>query len=134
LLISSEASAANYSYIIEGYVRYSDGNPAAGAQVTVTMKYSGGGSHSHITTTTSGGYYLITFHKEDWNPGDYYDIVATKGSDYADDLNNLADSSGYAYIDLQFTNPIAEFGSIVGFFVAGTIVAGVVMVTLRRKA
>jgi len=134
MLVPDEVSAASVPYIVEGFVTDSGGSPVLGAVVTVTMRHSGGGSTTHDFTTITGGYYGISFTKDEWNVGDHFDVVATKASYQAENLNNLAEAGAYKRVDLQFGPAIPEFGSIVGLFVAGSAVACVAMIVLRRKS
>ena len=134
MLVPDEVSAASVPYIVEGFVTDSGGSPVLGAVVTVTMRHSGGGSTTHDFTTITGGYYGISFTKDEWNVGDHFDVVATKASYQAENLNILAEAGAYKRVDLQFGPAIPEFGSIVGLFVAGSAVACVAMIVLRRKS
>jgi len=125
--------AATTPKIVEGHAYDSLGQPVDGASVSVTMKHSGGGSTTKYYTTVSGGYYMVTFTKDEWNVNDLIDVVATYDSETASSLDNLADSSGLQTIDVYFSVPIPEFSGMSGVIVATGLCASMVLFLSRRR-
>jgi hypothetical protein len=125
--------AAVTPMIVEGHVYDSLGHPVGGADVSVTVKHISGGSTTKYFTSTSEGYYGVTFTKDEWNVNDLIDVVATYDAETASSLDNLAESSGYEMIDVYFSVPIPEFSDIAETTAMVGLCIVVAMVAIRRR-
>jgi hypothetical protein len=125
--------AAATPLVVEGHVYDSLDHPVGGADVSVTVRHTSGGSMTKYVTTTPEGYYGVTFVKDDWNVNDLIDVVATYDAETASSLDNLAESSGYEMIDVYFSVPIPEFSDIAETTAMVGLCIVVAMVAIRRR-
>lgn len=131
-LSSKPASADVATKIIDGHVYDSSGDPQPGAQVSVSTYNGLTWVNTQTTTTDGAGFYTITIAPGDWNVGYRIVVDATYNSDQVSETV-IADASFGQTVNLQFSLGIPQFGTLVGLFAAGAVVAGVAVVFLRKK-
>lgn len=118
--------------IVIGYVTDSAGHPLAGASVVVVIKNGTQTVDTQSGTTQSDGAYSITVATDVWKVG--YDITATATYNSAQASNSTVCTGGINTINIQYPYEIPQFGSILGFLVAGALIAFVAIVFLMRKS
>jgi len=123
-------AADDNPFVVDGYVKDAGGIGIVGADVSIEMKHSGGGSTTHDVVTGDGGYYSDYFDGPEWEPGDTIVVTATYNSEQVVSPEEEATTDYYIQINLQFTAGIPELGSLLGFFVASGLVACVALVAL----
>lgn len=116
---------------VRGYVWDSAGRDVEGADVTVNIRDPD--IRATLSDTTDAtGYYSVTFGPSDWDIGDTIEVIATYLSNQETNSTS-ANSNPFQWVNVTYTFEIPEFGSIVGFLVAGSLLGIVATVFLVRK-
>ena len=122
---------------VYGYVYDFYGQPVEGASVVVTD------TRTHVSvggTTDSDGLYQASpeFSTSEYDLGDTLEVVANYDSHIqstSDVVTQEMIDMGLAQIDVHYTYEIPEFGSVIGYAVAGILVGMVAVVAIgTRKA
>ena len=137
-VFSQSVSAATMPKAVRGYITDSAGNPLESALVVVNIRDQADYDNIRATdsyTTSSTGYYSITFAMDDWDIGDTIQVIATWDSNQRD---NETTADGVAFQDVWVVFPfeIPQFGGLIGTLVAiGAVgaVGAVFVVSKRRK-
>jgi hypothetical protein len=133
-LLSYGASAATGPKQVRGYVRDVDGRLIQGIPVVINIRWASDDTVRSTLTDTSdvNGYFSVTFGPSDWDIGDRIQVVATHGANQ-ESSSVVADGFPFQECDVTFPYAIPEFGSIVGFAIAGALIAAVAAVFLVSK-
>lgn len=134
LLVSYGASAASGPKQVRGYVRDVDGRLIEDIPITINIRWASDDTvRSTLTDTSDGtGYFSVTFGPSDWDIGDRIQVIATHGGNQESN-STTADSLPFQYCNVTFPYAIPEFGSIIGFVIAGGLIAAVAVVFLVSK-
>lgn len=134
VLMSGMALGGSSEKVVRGYVRDTDGRPMESVSVTVNIRLASDDSIRTTLTelTDETGFYSLTFGPFDWDLGDRIEVIATHGSNQESE-SVVANSDVIQYVDITFPYAIPEFGSVVGFVIAGGLIAAVAMVFLVSK-
>jgi hypothetical protein len=137
LLGSMSAMAGIGVKPVMGTVYDNEGNLLGGATVTVVIidKNTQVVRDTLTDTTGSDGIYMVTFPADKWDIGDTIRARATYGSVQSEASETIANESASQNLDIHFTTAIPQFGSVLGFGVAVTLVCavGLAFVSRRRK-
>ena len=133
-LLSQSVEAATGPKQVRGYVRDVDGRFIDEIPITINIRRASDNTVRATLTDTSdvGGYYSQTFGPSDWDIGDTIEVIATNGGDQESNTT-LATALPMQWCNVTFPYAIPEFGSIVGFLVAGGLIAAVAVVFLVVK-
>jgi len=141
-LMSQSAQAATGPKAVKGYVRDVDGNFINDIPITVNIRRASDNTVRATLTDTSkyvevdgedwNGYYGVTFGPSDWDIGDTIEVIATHGANQESN-STVATVIPFQWVNVTFPYAIPEFGSIVGFLVAGGLIAAVAVVFLVVK-
>jgi len=135
-LVSYGVNAATGPKQVRGYARDVDGRLIQGIPVTINIRWAGDDSIRATLTASSdeNGYYSVTFEYTQWDIGDRIQVIATHGANQVSN-STVAVEFPFQYCNVTFPYAIPEFGSIVGFVIAGGLIAAVAMVFLvsRKK-
>lgn len=133
-LLSQSVEAATGPKQVRGYVRDVDGRFIDEIPITINIRRASDNTVRATLTDTSGvdGYYSQTFGPTDWDIGDTIEVIATNGGDQESNTT-LATVLPMQWCNVTFPYAIPEFGSIVGFLVAGGLIAAVAVVFLVVK-
>jgi uncharacterized RDD family membrane protein YckC len=136
---SANAQGATVNKIVLGTVSDHDGNPLAGAQVTVEIW---GGYWpvqdffriSSSTTTNALGYYEVTFSSNFWDPHNTIKVIVTYGSDQKT-TKVEANADEYQEVNMSLNLTIPEFRGPLGLLamMAGCFVPFVILLARRRE-
>ena len=98
ILFSSYAGSFGTPLTLWGYVKYDDGTPAAGVNVTITNERTG--TSVKVVADSNGVYgYNLGNMPNGWNDGDVIDVVAVNGSWYGNG-SVVAHNSGNIRLDI----------------------------------
>lgn len=137
-IFSQSASAATGPKAVRGYIEDSAGNKLEGALVVVNIRYQSDDSlrATDSYTSTSTGYYSITFALDEWDTGDGIEVIATYDTIQRTNTTT-ADASAYQDVWVSFLFEIPQFGSLWGTMIAvgaiGAVGAIFVVHKKRRK-
>lgn len=133
-LLSQSVEAATGPKQVRGYVRDVDGRFIDGIPITINIRWASDNTVRATLTDTSDvdGYYSQTFGPSDWDIGDTIEVIATNGGDQESNTT-LATVLPMQYCNVTFPYAIPEFGSIIGFVVAGGLIAVVAVAFLFVK-
>jgi hypothetical protein len=129
---SGSASAAAFPKIVSGHVYDNGANPVVGATVVVqiwdgtTLRYT-----EPSVTTNEEGFYTVSVGGSYWDPGNTIKVNATVVPFYVTN-SAIADSGPAQTIDVQFTEVIPEFSSML--VVVVSMVALFVLMSARKKS
>jgi len=129
LLSSSITSAAEGPKGVDGIVRDSFGDVVVGADVTVNIrnKPSGQVTASLQYVTITGGFYTVSFAKEQWQIGDTIEVLASYG-DESGTNSVVADEEPYQEVNVNMLPiVIPEFP---GFYLS--VVVSLIAILLVR--
>lgn len=135
VLVSYGASAASGPKQVRGYVRDVDGRLIEGIPVTVNVRWASDDDTIRSTltdTSDSDGYFSVSFGPSDWDEGDRIQVIATHGTNQPSN-STFADGLPYQWCNVTFPYAIPEFGSYIGFAIAGGLIAAVAVVFLVSK-
>jgi len=116
---------------IKGQVRDEMDTPIPGAQVGVTIKNGEVVIVTKTTTTDAEGYYAVTFDQDEWSIGYTIEVTAQYGEQQTETIE--ADGSTVQTVDIQFPFAISQFGSALGFLLAGALVGVIATIFLTRR-
>lgn len=134
-LVSHGASAATGPKQVRGYIRDVDGRVLEGIPVTINILLASDNNITRATLTTTSdatGYFSKTFGPADWDVGDRIQVIATHGA-RQESNSTIAIDYSYQWCNVTFPYAIPEFGSSVGFLIAGGLIAAVAAVFLVSK-
>lgn len=133
-LVSYGADAATGPKQVRGYVRDVDGKFIEDIPITFNVRWASDDTVRSTLTDTSDetGYYSVTFGPSDWDIGDRIQVIATHGGNQESN-STTANSVAFQWCNVTFPYAIPEFGSMVGFVIAGGLVAAVAAVFLVSK-
>lgn len=132
------AQATNGPKNVLGYVYDQNGDPIAGANVTVNMRKPDTTIRSTLwyDATDSDGYYSVTFGMgvAEWVEGDTIETIATFGMDSASNTT-IATSYPIQYVNVTIAIVIPEFGLFGSFSVLAMsmAMAAALLIARRRK-
>lgn len=134
LAFSSQSSAGDGIKSVRGWVWDNMGNNVTGASIVVniwdptntTLRGTMGES------TDEDGFYSLQFLFDSWFVGDWIEVICTYSGDQLKDGTTAVSSAGSPAQYVNFTYPyeIPEFGSVIGFIVAGGAIGTVALVAL----
>lgn len=140
-VMSQSVQAATGPKAVKGYVRDVDGNFINDIPITVNIRRASDNTVRATLTDTSkyvevdgedwNGYYGVTFGPSDWDVGDTIEVIATHSSQESN--STVATIVPFQWVNVTFPYAIPEFGSIIGFAVAGGLIAAVAVVFLAVK-
>lgn len=133
-LLSQSVEAAIGVKNVRGYVRDIDGNFIEDIPVTINIRRASDNTvRATLTDTTDEiGFFSQTFAPADWDIGDTIEVIATHGGNQESNTT-LAIDFPTQYCNVTFPYAIPEFGSMIGFAVAGGLIAAVAAVFLVVK-
>jgi len=133
-LLSYGVSAAIGPKQVRGYVRDVNGDLIEGIPITFNIRWASDDTIRSTLTDTSDetGYYSVTFGPSAWDIGDRIQVIATHSGNQESN-STTANSAAYQWCNVTFPYAIPEFGSVIGFVIAGGIVAAVATVFLVSK-
>ncbi len=133
-LVSYGVNAATGPKQVRGYARDVNGSLIQGIPVTINIRWAGDDSIRATLAASSdeNGYYSVTFEYTQWDIGDRIQVIATHGANQVSN-STVAVDFPFQYCNVTFSYAIPEFGSIVGFVIAGGLIAAVAMVFLVSK-
>jgi len=120
-------------YVVSGTVTDSAGRPISGADVVAVMKNGTTTVDSQSFKTGGDGVYSITLATDMWKPGFTVTSTATFNSAQVSSTITVTDDP-FPTINLQFPFEIPQFGSVLGFVAAATLVGIVAVVFLAKKS
>jgi hypothetical protein len=137
-VFSQSASAATMPKAVVGFIVDNAGNPLEDALVVVNIRDKDDYDNIRATdsfTTESNGYYALTFAMDDWDVGDWIQVIATWESIQAPPNETVATSAPFQVVWVEFPFEIPQFGSALGTMVAiGAVGAvGAVFVVSRKR-
>ena len=133
LVSASFVSAGPGPKTVRGYVKDNMGNPVEGASVLVEIV----APDSHVRTSgtdtsISTGLYSVMFGGSDYEVGDTIRVTSTYHSDSRVG-STIATLAPIQYVNITYPYEIPQFGSWVGFAVAGGILAVVAVVFIGKR-
>ncbi|HEX7391982.1 MAG TPA: hypothetical protein VF374_03420 [Thermoplasmata archaeon] len=136
-VLSQSVQAASGPKQVRGYVRDVDGLLINDIPITINIRRASDNTVRATLTDTSGalgedGYFSQTFVYSDWDIGDTIEVIATHGANQESN-STVATVWPYQWCNVTFPYAIPEFGSIVGFLIAGGLIAAVAVVFLVVK-
>jgi hypothetical protein len=133
-LVSYGVNAATGPKQVRGHARDVDGRLIQGIPITVNIRLASDDSVRATLTASSDedGYYSVTFEYTQWDIGDRIQVIATHGANQVTN-NTTAIDFPFQWCNVTFPYAIPEFGSVIGFVVAGGLIAAVAMVFLVSK-
>jgi hypothetical protein len=134
VLVSYGVNAATGPKQVRGYARDVDGRLIQGIPVTINIRWASDDSVRATLAASSdeNGYYSVTFEYSQWDIGDRIQVIATHGSNQVSN-STIADDFPFQYCNVTFPYEIPEFGSMIGFIIAGGLIAAAAMVFLVSK-
>jgi len=117
--------------LIFGYITDDAGNPLMGASVSVTIIHGEITIVTKATVTDANGYYAITLEPGQWEAGFTIQLTIQYGT-AQETVTAPCDGSTSQEVDYQYPYEIPQFGSLIGFLVAGLLVGIVAVVLLKR--
>lgn len=133
-LVSYGASAATGPKQVRGYVWDVDGRLVQGISVTINVRWASDDTVRSTLTDTSdeNGYFSVSFGPSDWDIGDRIQVIGTHESNQQSN-STTADDLPFQWCNVTFPYAIPEFGSVIGFAIAGGLIAAVAVVFLVSK-
>lgn len=133
-LVSYGASAATGPKQVRGYVRDVDGRLIQGISVTINVRWASDDTVRSTLTDTSDetGYFSVSFGPSNWDIGDRIQVIGTHQSNQQSN-STTADDLPFQWCNVTFPYAIPEFGSVIGFAIAGGLIAAVAVVFLVSK-
>ena len=133
LLSTSFVSAQGSPKAVRGYIRDNMGNPVEGASVLVEIVKPDSTVRASLTDTSiSNGFYSVMFGNFDWEMGDTIRVTSTYHSDSRVGTADV-NPDPIQNVDITYPYEIPQFGSWVGFAVAGGILAVVAVVFIGKR-
>lgn len=122
---------------VRGYIYDSLYNPVEGANVTVTMKDTGGTPTAtyYFDESLSNGYYSVTFAMAEWEEDYTIEVTAELGA-YESMNWTTADDSPFQTVNVTLLTVIPEFGDILGspaVFVVLVTLAMFIVISRKRR-
>lgn len=133
-LVSYGVSAATGPKQVRGYVRDVDGRLIKDIPITINIRWASDDTVRSTLTDTSDedGYFSRTFGPSEWDIGDRIQVIATHGASQESNSTTANDLPSQ-WCNVTFPYAIPEFGSVMGFVIAGGLIAAVAAVFLVSK-
>jgi len=133
-MLSNAAEAASGPKQVRGVVRDVDGKLIEGIPMTINIRWAGNDTVRSTLTDTSDetGYFSVTFGPAAWDIGDRIQVIGTHSGNQESN-STIANVAPMQWCNITFPYAIPEFGSLIGFVIAGGLVAAVATVFLVSK-
>jgi hypothetical protein len=134
LASSGQSSAGDGTKSVRGWVWDNMGNNVTGASIVVNI-WNPAETILRATegeSTDEDGFYSLQFEPGDWFVGDLIEVFCTYNGDQLRNTITAVSSAGWPvqYVNFTYDYEIPEFGSIIGFVVAGGAIGAVALVAL----